>query len=174
MGGVQYASLTPDLVQSDSARELDAYVDEFGLTELRVYSTAFIAWLALVFVWLLLTVIRGRRERFAFGAVMAGFLVLAALNVANPDAFIAETNTTRASEGRRFDPNYVDRLSADATPTLIAALRRLSADDRCTVARDLLDDGPDTGDWRTWSWSRSNAADTIDANRASLESACPP
>ena len=47
-------------------------------------------WLVLVFGWFVATVLRGRRERFGTGALLAGWLVLAGLNLANPDGVIAE------------------------------------------------------------------------------------
>ena len=52
----------------------------------RFYTTAFMGWLVLVFGWFVATVLRGRRERFGTGALLAGWLVLAGLNLANPDA----------------------------------------------------------------------------------------
>ena len=39
-------------------------------------------WLTLVLVWFVLTVLRGQRARFAFGALIGAFLVIAALDVA--------------------------------------------------------------------------------------------
>jgi Domain of unknown function (DUF4173) len=95
---------------------------EYGLTELRFYTTAFMGWLVLVLGWFAATVLRGRRRRFGAGALTAGFLVLAVLNLVNPDNLIARTNLARAVEGRSFDVEYAGRLSADAVPALLAAI----------------------------------------------------
>ena len=38
------------------------YTVQFGLTELRFYTLAFMGWLVLVFGWFVATVLRGRRE----------------------------------------------------------------------------------------------------------------
>jgi Domain of unknown function (DUF4173) len=101
------------------------YTLEYGLTELRFYTTAFMGWLVLVFGWFAATVLRGRRRRFGAGALTAGFLVLAVLNLVNPDNLIARTNLARAVEGRSFDVEYAARLSADAVPTLLAGVSKL-------------------------------------------------
>ena len=70
------------------------YERTFGLTELRLYTTAFMSWMAFEFAWLALTVLRDQRERFAFASLMMGFVVLAALNGINPDALILQRNTS--------------------------------------------------------------------------------
>ena len=94
------------------------YTAEYGLTELRFYTTAFMGWLVLVFGWFAATVLRGRRERFGAGALTAALLVLGVLNLANPDALIARTNLTRGLTGRAIDTYYLTSLSADALPTI--------------------------------------------------------
>ena len=91
------------------------YTSEFGLTELRLYRTIFMFWISAVLVWFLLTVLRSRRDRFAFGALVAGFMAILAINAMNPDALIAKTNIDRLQQGKRFDPYYLTTLSADAS-----------------------------------------------------------
>ncbi|MBA3257944.1 MAG: DUF4173 domain-containing protein [Gemmatimonadales bacterium] len=82
------------------------YTAEYGLTELRFYTTAFMGWLVLVLGWFAATVLRGGAHRFGAGAVTAGFLTLATLNLVNPDAVIARTNLGRAAAGRSVDFYY--------------------------------------------------------------------
>jgi hypothetical protein len=106
------------VVAASALQRLRAYVDQFGLTELRIYASGVVIWLAVVLVWALATVLRGRGRRFAVGAVVAGFAASAALNVANPDALIARTNLTRSTP----DAAYLGRLSDDAVPALLARL----------------------------------------------------
>ena len=50
--------------------------------------------------------LRARRDRFAFGALLAGFAGILAINVMNPDALIASTNIDRMEHGKRFDAYY--------------------------------------------------------------------
>jgi hypothetical protein len=113
------------------------YTAEYGLTEQRFYPTAFMAWLVLVFGWFAATVLRGRRERFGIGALLAGWLILAGLNLVNPDAVIARVNLDRAIEGRRLDAAYAARLSADALPTLQHGLAGLRTSEACAAATAL-------------------------------------
>jgi hypothetical protein len=88
-------------------------------------------WISAVLLWFLPTVLRGRRDGFAFGALVTGFAAILIINVINPDALIARTNISRLEEGKRFDAYYLTTISADAAPMLSDALpeigdRRLS------------------------------------------------
>jgi hypothetical protein len=118
------------------------YTAEYGLTELRLYTTAFMGWLVLVFGWFGATVLRGRTERFGFGAVAAGFFVLATLNLVNPDALIASTNLAGAGRSRAVDTLYLRMLSADALPTIRNALPALPPAERCAVQAMLSERWP--------------------------------
>lgn len=154
------------IIMASALVRMRLYQQEFGLTELRLYTTAFMAWLAVVFVWLLLTVLRGRRSRFAFGALVAGFVFLTVLNAINPDAYIARTNIERAAEGKRFDSAYAASLSDDAVPTLINGLPSLAAADRTILIEQLRQTSGrrSRGDWRTWNRGRALAADVLNEN----------
>jgi hypothetical protein len=174
LAGAQLVLLT--VIMVSALQRMRLYQREYGLTEQRLYPTAFMAWLAVVFVWFALTVLRGHRERFAFGAMVAGFVLVATLQVLNPDALIVRVNAARAAEGRRFDAQYATRLSADAVPDLLAVLPHLSPADRCIAAGDLLSKWSPAGetDWRTWSYSRARAFRLVGQNSASLQQmACP-
>jgi hypothetical protein len=109
------------------------YQQEFGLTQLRFYTTAFMVWLGIVLVWLVVTILRvpapagdnpGRR-RFAFGALVASLGLVVVLDLINPDALIARTNLARAAAGvgQPLDAEYlVQTLSVDAVPASVAGL----------------------------------------------------
>lgn len=154
------------VIMASALERMRLYVAAFGLSEIRLYSTAFMIYLLGVFAWFGWTVLRGRRRRFAFGALVQGFAVLAGLHVLNPDAFIVRRNLSRPAAERPFDAEYALSLGADAVPLLLDALPRLSDRDRCVVALELLrhwGDGAEgdyravQGDWRTWNWSRGRA-----------------
>ncbi len=134
------------------------YQEACGLTELRLYTMAFMGWLAVVFAWFVITVLRGRREHFAFGAVAAAFGLILGLHALNPDALIVRVNAARAVKTRVFDADYAATLSADAVPSLVAALPSLPPAAQGQVAAKLL---PlwrqDNGDWRSWNWGRMSA-----------------
>ncbi|HET9292677.1 MAG TPA: DUF4173 domain-containing protein [Gemmatimonadales bacterium] len=125
------------LILASALHRMRLYTAHFGLTELRLYTTAFMAWLAVVFAWFAATVLRGRRSRFAPGTLVAGFVTLVLLNVANPDALIARVNLERAAAQGDLDTAYLARLSADAVPTLLSNQRQLTPADRCALALAL-------------------------------------
>ena len=172
LAGTQVALLF--VIMASAIGRMRLYQSEYGLTELRVYTTAFMFWLALVFVWFAWTVLaRRERARFASGALVAGCLVVAALHLLNPDALIVRANAALVGRGHAFDAAYAASLSADAAPALLRdALPHLSPDERCHVARQLLARwSPDTynaPDWRTWNWSRAAAARVVAAHKYEL------
>ncbi|HZF38244.1 MAG TPA: DUF4173 domain-containing protein [Blastocatellia bacterium] len=173
LAGLQIALLFVMMVSA--LRRMRLYQREYGLTELRVYTTVFMGWLALIFVWFAITVLRGRRERFAFGAVVTGFLAIGALLAVNPDRLIARVNVGQAIAGRNFDAAYVASLSADAVPELIEALPKLNRSQRCALASQILQTRPiaESPGWRRWNWSRAEAARALAASEQELrESAC--
>jgi hypothetical protein len=123
-----------DVMLASALYRMRLYTVEYGLTELRFYTTAFMGWLVLVLGWFAATVLRGQRARFAPGAVVAAALVLGALNLLNPDAWIAGTNLARATAGREVDARYIAGLSADALPTIRRTLPALPMAARCALA----------------------------------------
>jgi hypothetical protein len=158
LAGFQIALLFVMMVSA--LQRMRLYQREYGLTELRVYTTVFMGWLALIFVWFAITVLRGRRERFAFGAVVTGFLAVGALLVVNPDRLIARVNVGQAIAGRNFDAAYAASLSADAVPQLVDSLPKLNGSQRCALASQILENKPldQSPGWRRWNWSRAQAA----------------
>ncbi|HYL55036.1 MAG TPA: DUF4173 domain-containing protein, partial [Gemmatimonadales bacterium] len=147
------------VVMASALARMRLYVGAFGLSEVRVYATAFMLYLAGVFAWFAWTTLRGQRRRFAFGALVQGFVVLGGLHLLNPDAFIVRTNLARPPAERAFDGWYAASLSADAVPFLLEALPRLDGQAQCAVAKGLLEqrDRLESGDWRNWNFARSRA-----------------
>ncbi|MDR3561998.1 MAG: DUF4173 domain-containing protein, partial [Negativicutes bacterium] len=117
-----------------------------------------------------LTVLRGHRERFAFGAMVAGFVLVAVLHAVNPDALIARTNMARARAGRTFDAHYLVGLSADSVPEIVAGLPTLNPGDRRTLATDLLSrwSSPPNPELVSWTLSRSRALRAVKENASAL------
>jgi hypothetical protein len=147
-----------ELVVAASALErLRLYQHEFGLTELRIWTSGVVLWLACVFIWLCATTLRGRR-RFAVGALVLGFAFTAGLNVLNPDALIARTNLDRP----RVDVAYLGHLSDDAVPTLVDRLPGLRPELRRELTFRLLQRGRDDGGILGWNASRSRAHALLD------------
>ena len=152
------------LIMASAIERLRLYHEAYGLTEARFYAAAVMSWIAASLAVFGLTVLRGRRERFVLGSLVAGFIVVGVLNLMNPDAVIARANIERAKEGRELDISYLSLLSADATPTVAAALPDLPPDVRCSVAEHLAEmSAQRTGSsWRSWSLGRSRADGAMD------------
>jgi hypothetical protein len=159
------------VIMVSAIKRMRLYQSEYGLTELRLYTTAFMGWLGVVFVWFAWTVLaRVRRERFAAGALAAALVVAGALHFINPNALIVRTNVARAKTHQRFDAAYAVSLGADAVPSLVAALGEMREEERHIVAREVLDWLKSDGetDWRSWSWSRSEARRAIASQEGAL------
>lgn len=168
------------------------YLAEFGLTQLRFYTTAFMAWIAAVLVLTAATVLppsspygTGRR-RFAFGALVATLALIAFLDLANPDAWIARANLDRAASGvgKPLDVRYLTSdLSADATPVNVAGLAvisdpKLRTDLACglQVQEDQLGAMAQRLTWRGGNLGIASARRALAAARAEWEGAsqsCP-
>lgn len=159
-------------VMSSALQRMRLYQEAYGLTELRFFATALLLWLAVVLVWLTVTVLRGRRRSFAFGTLISAFVAAAVLQVMSPDAMIARTNISRALSGAAFDAEYTASLSGDAVPVLLARLPDLSPQARCHVARGLLDrwTSERQADWRSWNWSAARARAAVRGQQAELQS----
>ena len=139
----------------------------YGMTTVRFYPMVFIVWLAAVFAWFGLTVLRGHRNNFAWGALWSAICVLAFVNLFNPDAYIAQRNIELAQQGREFDAYYNARLSDDAVPVLISSFDLLTAEDRKAAMYPLAlryCDSNDENDIRSWNRSRSIAKSLIESH----------
>ncbi|HEU0016401.1 MAG TPA: DUF4173 domain-containing protein [Longimicrobium sp.] len=156
LAGVQVGLLF--VIMGSALHRMRLYQQAYGLTELRLYTTAFMLWLAVVFGWFAWTVLRGERQRFAWGALVTALEAVVLLHVVNPDAAIVRANAARPDAGTRFDAAYAASLSADAVPPLLAALDRVPGPARCRAAERLLARWSGEGqDWRSWSASRARA-----------------
>ncbi len=152
-------------IMVSALQRMRLYQATYGLTEDRLYATAFMGWLAVVSIWLAATVLAGRKRRFAFGALVTAGLAAGVLNLVNPDALVARVNLGRAVRGERFDAAYLPMLSGDAVPELVAGLRALPPEGRCTTEGELVRRWlrPTHEDWRTWNVDRARARATVRA-----------
>jgi hypothetical protein len=153
------------VVIASALQRMRLYMDQYGLTELRLYATGMIVWLAVVCLWFAVTVLRGKRHAFAVGALVSGFAATLAINLVNPDALIARTNVTRPA----VDVSYLAKLSDDAVPTLVARISSLPPREQAVLANALLERQPAAGDWRSWNLARARAADALRDHRAELQ-----
>ncbi len=144
----------------------------YGMTEARFYPMVFMIWLAVVCGLFAMTVLRGSRQYFAWGALWSAFFILGATNFFNPDDFIVRTNVRLMREGRPFDALYNTILSGDAVPALLDSLGEMNSSDACQVKSELnlrRINSETQNDARTWNWSRSKAFALLESNREILE-----
>lgn len=111
------------LIMTSAFMRLVLYEQAYGFTTLRFYSHVFTVWLAVVFVLLLYKLFISRREdRLAFSILVSALMFAGAVNVFNPDAFIAKQNIDRYATTGKVDAFYLDQLSADAVPGMLPLL----------------------------------------------------
>jgi hypothetical protein len=163
-------------ITASALYRLRLYHASYGLTESRFYAMVLLVWIGVMLLWLAATVLRGRRDRFAFGALASGLSTIALLFVINPDAIVARTNVARMASAEvsvRFDVAYASTLSADAVPVLIDALTAMPPllnDVQCPLARHLLRRWPPDRERsiRRWNWSAWRASDLVREHEARL------
>ena len=164
LAGIQIALLF--VIMASAVQRLLLLTGElgYGLTTVRFYPMMFMIWLAVVFGWFALTVLRNRRNHFAWGALWSAMVILGMTNLMNPDSFIVRTNVDLMQQGREFDPHYNASLSDDAVPVLLEALPLMNGIDRCSVTTRLYERMTKTNeelDLRSWNLSRSSARDML-------------
>jgi hypothetical protein len=178
-----------------AAMRMKLYVHYFGLTTERLYPLVFMGWLAVVLAWLALTVLRGRGRPFIAGVAVSGLAVLAALNVAAPDVFIARYNLERAARADSDAVTLLDlpnlaNLSGEAAELAVSATLATPSGSQAIAARSDLDAqhcgatrallrrwGPASlpmkranrdGAWRFWNAGEVNATRAVGAHSAEL------
>lgn len=139
-------------------RRLGLYIDTYGLTELRYYSSAMIYWIGVVMVYFLFRLYSDKAPQLAPSYIVLGLLGVFALYISNPDARIARVNLARAKESREVDLEYLRQLSLDAVPVMTRYEKEMSG------LKDVLEDKyyrlPDT-DWRQFNMGRYRGAETL-------------
>ena len=176
---------------------MNLYVHYYGLSTDRLYPLAFMAWLSVVLVWLVATVLYGWGRPFAAGAAVSALATLVTLNVIAPDQLVARINVERAASSdanvQPLDLTYLSHLSGEATNYAVAAVLAepkqpvRDANDRCTAAKNLLrhwtagefvdgvwvpnyefDEAGVAAEWRRWNVGDRAGRRAVAAHRAEL------
>lgn len=140
----------------------------YGLTTVRLYPLILMSWLAIVFVWFTLTVLRGSRQYFAWGALWSAFLILGATHFLNPDAFIVKTNIALMQQGREFDAGYNSSLSDAALPVLLDSFESLNPQQQQSAIRSIARRYcamREETDLRSWNYDRWQAWRRLSTNQ---------
>ena len=157
------------VIVASAIQRMRVYQGAYGLTEDRIVVTAMLAWLTVLLVWFGVTVLGGRRDRFVFGALAAGFVMVGALQFLDPAGLAARHNLDRAGE-LEVDADHLVTLGSDAVPLVIARFDELPGEARCRVAKGLLRRwGPERpGEWKSFNWSESRAREAVAADLPKL------
>ncbi|MFB7174363.1 DUF4173 domain-containing protein [Streptomyces sp. NPDC056254] len=146
------------VVVASALRRMDFYVDEYGLTRLRVSVAAMELWLGLVIVLIMAAGVFGARwlPRAVAGSAAAAVL---AFGLLSPDGMVAERNVARYEQDGKLDLAYFQSLSADAVP----ALDRLPEPQRSCALRGINDELAEAGDvpWYAMSMGEYRAREIL-------------
>ncbi|GGR12531.1 DUF4153 domain-containing protein [Deinococcus ruber] len=164
--------------------KLSAYVQAYGLSEIRVLGAVFLGWVTLSLLAFAVLGWQGKLERFAYFSLITGLTLIAGLNVVNPGRLIASVNVNRSlqddTDGRGQQASFYHLLSlgADAAPVIVANLAHLTAPTATANASMPQASAPTLGqarqalreqfgvaapDWRSWNLARARARSVVQA-----------
>ena len=96
------------------------YIDGYGLTFSRFLVFIFLFWICFAFLNFLYKIFKEKDESFFLLAMFCfSILFWGAINIINPDAYIARKNIERLSQGKHLDSFYLYNLSKDAIPEMV-------------------------------------------------------
>ena len=164
------------VVLASALLRMRLYIDVYGLTQLRFFTTAFMFWLVVVFVWFAATILRERRQLFMAGVYGSGVAAVFLLAAIDPIARIAQFNVRHRTETGRYDVNHAATLGPDAVPAVIAGLDELEQQHRCAVVNGLRsqDERGRVDDWRAWNFSQERSERLMRSNAARFDAMCGP
>lgn len=146
------------LVLVSAGKRMDLYVGAYGLSELRFYVSASMAWLATLLVLVALSILSRKLNRLprALGWSIAGAIAL--VSFSNPDRMIAEYNLNRTSGEIVLDHSYLASLGGGSVEPLLRALPRLPMEQQHSIENELeyRYSGPER-DWRDWNYLAAKA-----------------
>lgn len=146
------------LVLVSAGKRMELYVGAYGLSELRFYVSASMAWLAALLVLVALAILSRSLNRLprALGWSIAGAIGL--VSFSNPDRLIAEYNLNRTTGEIVLDHSYLASLGGGSVEPLLRALPRLSKEQQHSIENELeyRYSGPEK-DWRDWNYRAATA-----------------
>lgn len=110
------------------------YIDKFGMTKLRIVTSAFMVFLAVMFVALIVKIFAPKILIVKFGIVSAS-IVLIVLGLVNVNKVIAEYNYTAYIEGKlsTIDVSTIYELGDEGVPYLIKLTQDSNVDVKSTA-----------------------------------------
>lgn len=142
------------VVVASALYRLEVYQDAYGFTRLRLLVDVFEAWLGLIVLAVMVAGIRLRARWLPRLALVSGAAALAALALADPDAWIARHNIERYETTGKVDWAYLGGLSDDAVPEFD---RLTPGEQACLVVGRT----PSDDDWLSWNLGRARARSAL-------------
>ncbi len=159
------------IIMASAMHRLSLYIDTYGVTSNRLYAGWFMAWLAVAFVWLYVTIFRDRLRTFAWGFLLSGYAAILVVTVINPDGLAVKITAARAIEREidadKSDKWWVGMLNIESIPAFVDALPKLIEPDRKELTEELAKQEKDLVERpnRTWTLSLQNARDALERLR---------
>lgn len=154
------------IVLVSAVKRLALYEGTFGFTINRFFGYVAIIAIGGVLLVLISTIWTHRRDRVVAGFLLVGFAALLAVNIINPDRFVAERNVARFDAVGKIDAAYLGfELGDDAIPVLASLAGRLPPDDAATLREALCARAETIGSepsWRSVNLGRSSARTALD------------
>lgn len=150
--GVAAVSVLTLVIVASALQRMWIYQQAYGFTVLRVLVEVFEVWIGVVYLLVLASLVRLRREwvpRAGVGTAAATLLVLA---IVNPEHLVADRNIDRFEAGKTLDIEYLRELSPDILP----AIDRLPEPQRSAIAK-VVRAKVEEDTWQGWNLSRSSA-----------------
>ena len=168
LSGLMLALLSVVIISA--VQRMSLYSQEYGYTELRLYTTGFMYWLTSVCLIFGITVLRNRRDKFIPMTFVSGLVSITMLHFYNPDAETMRVNIAMNTK-RAIDRDYALTLSEDSIPELVGNLQKLNYQDRKQIASTLLarKKGSLKTDWRSANLSCIEAYAAIAKNEKELQ-----
>ncbi len=154
------------VVVASALYRMHVYQDAYGYTIMRVLVDGFELWMGLVLVCVLIAGLRLNGRWIPRVALLSGALLVLAIGLANPEAWVAEQNIQRYHATGKIDLPYLGSLGPDASPVISSGLPAEIVGcvlaDRDVGARD---------DWLEWNLGRVRER-ALGALPASNEATC--
>ncbi len=137
---------------------LQLYIADFGLTPLRFYSSVFSVWVAFGFVLVAARLVGWRAETAwtSPALVASGLVMLVGLNLANPEARIADDLMGRSDVG-----SAIHLLTADGLVVVAQRFDEIDPEATDEVAARLCADVPSNDSLLSWNLGRSRARSAL-------------
>ncbi len=164
------------VVLASAVLRLKLYQDAYGWTELRLYVAVSIGAMAAALATLAAFIATDRTRWLGHVMALIALVSLVSLNLIAPAAFVAERNIQRIIDPSlvprdgevALDAAYLDVLSDDAVPVLVAALPRLPEEERrqvhvlLTGRRTELEREPAYASPFAWNLGRQRAREALE------------